>query len=290
MLSTDVLLDGALDLHVHPAPSPFPRRLQLYEAAAAAAAAGFRTIAVKSHHHSMVTDIQAVEAAAGKMPLEVISGVCLNNQVGGLNPYAVELSLLQGGRFVWFPTIAAAKHLATTLRTFPTSKFPLRTAVPVPVLDGDGQLRSEVTEILELIRQADGVLACGHLDAAEIDLVIDAAVAVGVRRIVVNHPNFVVDASPDRCAAWAEKGAYIEHSLCHYVDGSTFRKWELDTLLEYVHRVGSGRTILSSDLGQAGNPTPVEAFRWIVPQLDQAGVAEAAIRNLVSTSARTLVD
>jgi hypothetical protein len=291
MLGTNELLDGAVDLHVHPAPSPFPRRLGVYDAITEAADAGFAAIAVKSHHHSMSTDVLAVTAAVGKLPLTVLSGVCLNNEVGGLNPYAVELMLNQGGRLVWFPTLAARKHLdvSTALHTFPVSSRPLRPQRVVPVLDDSRQLLAAAGEILELIADADAILSCGHLDADEIDVLIEAAQRCGVSRIMVNHPNFVIGADARRCAGWAQRGVFIEHSLCHYVQGSSMRKFSLDTLLDYVSQVGVSQTILSSDLGQVGNPTPVEAFGWLVDQLVAHDVDPATIRRLVSGSAQALI-
>ena len=261
------------------------------EAAIEAAAAGFSTIGVKSHHHSMVTDVHTASTILGGLPLTVLSGVALNNQVGGLNPSAVELALALGGRMVWLPTIAAANHIAQqgNLRTFPTSTTRSRPERPVPVVDSDGAVLPAVHEILELIRDADAVLVCGHLSAAEIQLVIDAALARGVRRILVNHPNYVLGASPTTAARWAEQGVYVEHSLGQYDPRSTFHKWNLDVLMEYVNEVGASRTILSSDLGQVGNPTPTEAFRAMVPRLAAAGVPAGTIRQLVATSAASLI-
>jgi hypothetical protein len=76
-------LRGAVDLHVHPGPSPFPRRIGIVEAAPHAAPKGFRAIVVKSHHHSMVTDVLASRAALEALPVRVFAGIALNNQVGG---------------------------------------------------------------------------------------------------------------------------------------------------------------------------------------------------------------
>lgn len=291
-IDVDTLLAGAVDLHVHPAPSPFPRRLSLMEAATQAAGAGFYAIGVKSHHHSTVTDVLALEAAAGTLPVLVLSGICLNQQVGGINPYAVELALALGARLVWFPTIAASKHLCSdaSLGRFPRDSVGLRRPEPVTVFTSDGDLRPEVADVLDLIARADAILACGHLDAAEISDLIAAARAAGVSRILVNHPNFIIGADPDLCASWAAQGVFIEHSLCHYVEGSTFHRFSLDTLLKYVTAAGPDRTVLSSDLGQAGNPTPVEGFRAIAAALAAAGVGVSTIRRLVSGSARTLID
>src|SRR5579871_4995190 len=106
------ILDGAVDLHVHPAPSPMPRRITTREAAELANAAGFRAIVVKSHHHSTVTDVLGQGLGDPRSPTRVFGGVALNNAVGGLNAHAVDLALKLGGRIVWFPTIASSQHIS----------------------------------------------------------------------------------------------------------------------------------------------------------------------------------
>jgi hypothetical protein len=288
----DALLGGAFDLHVHPSPSPFPRRVSVMEAAVQAGEAGFDAIAVKSHHHSTITDVLTLEEATGRLPVRVLGGICLNQQVGGINPYAVELALAMGARIVWFPTIAARTHLELPggLDRFPSDHVGLRRPEAVPVFTADRRPLPNVLDVLDLIAHADAILACGHLDAVEISALIPVAQAAGVTRILVNHPNFIIGAEPALCASWAEQGVFIEHSLCHYVTASSFHRFSLDSLLAYVSTVGADRTVLSSDLGQAGNPTPVEGFRWIVAALTAADVSVPTIRRLVSGSARALVD
>ena len=143
MVADDVaaLLEGAVDLHVHPAPSPMPRRIDAAEAARLAGETGFKAIVVKSHHHNTVMDVLALEhAGATDGGSKVFGGVALNGQVGGINPSAVELCLKMGGRIVWFPTIASAKHIEHHA-AHPNLKFPklsvhLSPEQPVEVLDG----------------------------------------------------------------------------------------------------------------------------------------------------------
>jgi hypothetical protein len=291
-VDVDALLVGAVDLHVHPGPSPFPRRVSVVEAAVEASEARFSAIAVKSHHHSTITDVLAVEPQISPLGVRVLGGVSLNQQVGGINPYAVELALTLGARIVWFPTIAAEKHLASQalLDRFPRDSAGMRRPEPVSVSGPEGGLSANVLDVLDLIAHADAVLACGHLDAGEISLLIPAARSAGVTRILVNHPNFIVGANPGLCATWAEQGVFIEHSLCHYIPDSTFHRFTLETLLEYVTAVGPDRTVLSSDLGQVGNPTPVEGFRSIVAALAAADVGASTIRQLVGHSATALID
>lgn len=284
------LLDGAVDLHCHPGPSPFPRRIGIAEAAAQAASAGFRAIVVKSHHHSMVTDVLALRDADA-LTIPVYSGVALNNYVGDINPHAVDLCLKLGGRIVWFPTISSPKHIAEHEGLkFPTSTQPLLPVRPIRIRDKDGALLPQVYEVLEVIRDQDAVLAGGHLDVGDLDALVRAAHDLGIGRILIQHPNFVVGATPDRCVRWAEMGAVIEHSLCMYDDRSTFYHWEIGQLLEYLRAVGPDRTALVSDLGQANNPLPVESYERILTSLAKEGVDDKDLRAMVSTTPSRVLD
>lgn len=280
----DDLLQGAVDLHVHPAPSPFPRELSLLDAVTQADEAGFKGLIVKSHHHSMVTDVLAVSDAVGGFPIPVHSGVALNNQVGGINPYAVELALNLGGRIVWFPTISSGRHICVHNEElkFPRTAKPFRKDTSTRVLDDDGEVLPEVRDVLGLIKEADAILSGGHMGVDELDAVIRAAYDQGIRKIIVSHPNFVIGADPQRCRSWADLGVKFEHELCMYDNRSSFYHWELDVLLDYAKVLGIESTMIGSDLGQAGNPFPVDAYRKIVRGLLDAGVDKADIRTMIS--------
>ncbi|MGW3472365.1 DUF6282 family protein [Saccharopolyspora sp. NPDC000995] len=280
----DDLLQGAVDLHVHPAPSPFPRELSLLDAVTQADEAGFKGLIVKSHHHSMVTDVLAVSDAVGGFPIPVHSGVALNNQVGGINPYAVELALNLGGRIVWFPTISSGRHICVHNEElkFPRTAKPFRKDTSTRVLDDDGEVLPEVRDVLGLIKEADAILSGGHMGVDELDAVIRAAYDQGIRKIIVSHPNFVIGADPQRCRSWADLGVKFEHELCMYDNRSSFYHWELDVLLDYAKVLGIDSTMIGSDLGQAGNPFPVDAYRKIVRGLLDAGVDKADIRTMIS--------
>lgn len=290
--AADSLLVGAVDLHQHPGPSPFPRRMSILDAARDAAGAGFRAIVAKSHHHSMVTDILALRPAGlAELPTEVYGGIALNRTVGGLNPYAVELALRMGGRMVWFPTLTSAAHVRhheSHDTGFPTPEVDLRSQPVISILDGNGAVLPEVRDILSVIADEDAVLTCGHLGVAEAQRLIDAALQHGVRRIVVNHPVFVVGASVEQAVAWARQGVYIEHCAVMYF-GHPERRRDLDELLAFIKAVGVGRTVISSDSGQRNNPLPVTLYRRAARGLLDAGVPEDDIRQLVGTNAAGLL-
>ena len=279
------VLEGAVDLHVHPAPSPLPRRIDAAEAARLAAEAGFDAIVVKSHHHSTVTDVLALESE-GTIPSDVrlFGGIALNGPVGGINPKAVDLALKLGGKIVWFPTIGSPQHIRHHAE-HPDLKFPklavhLKPEDPIEILD-DGRVKDEVYEILESIKEANAILATGHLAPDRITKLLEAAREVGVERLLVNHPNFVVEATHEDGKRWVELGAVIEHSLCMYDEESSFYHWDLDTLVAWVEAVGPERSTLGSDLGQMNNPLPTESFRKIVGKLLDRGLREDDVRRMV---------
>jgi uncharacterized protein DUF6282 len=288
------VLKGSVDLHVHPAPSPLPRRVDAVEAAQAAEAIGMRAIVVKSHHHSTVTDVLALGRDLNGLPVKVFGGIALNSAVGGLNPHAVDLALKLGGRIVWFPTIGSPQHIAHHA-AHPDLKFPklavhVREERPVDVLDENGELRPEVHDIIGLIKDHDAILASGHMAPDRILAVFEAAHAAGVSKLLVNHPNFVVEATHDQGRRFVELGAVIEHSLCMYDDRSSFYNWDIDVLLGWIRAVGADRSTLGSDLGQMKNPLPSEAFTKIVGQLLDAGLGEADVEAMVRTNPARLLD
>jgi Family of unknown function (DUF6282) len=279
------ILEGAVDLHVHPAPSPLPRRIDAAEAARLAGETGFRAIVVKSHHHSTVTDVLALESE-GTIPsdVQVFGGIALNGPVGGLNPKAVDLALKMGGKIVWFPTIGSPQHIRHHAE-HPNLKFPklavhLKPEEPIEIL-ANGGVSDQVYEILESAKEAGAIVASGHLAPDRITALFEAAREVGVEKLLVNHPNFVVEASFEDARRWVGLGAYVEHSLCMYDEESSFYHWEIDTLVEWIEAVGPERSTLGSDLGQMNNPLPTESFRKIVGMLLDRGLGEDAVRRMV---------
>lgn len=293
----DRLLDGAVDLHVHPFPSPFPRRMDTLEAARHAGEHGLRAIVVKSHHHSTATDVAALRPhGIDQTGVEAFGAIALNSQVGYLNPAAVNLCLALGGKVVFFPTISSPAHLA---HEGPKLKFP-KLAIPLmPERPNDiwangapGPLKPEVHEILGLIADADAVLSSGHLPPRSILALFEAAREAGVRRMLINHPNFVIDATRDEVRQMLELGAYVEHSLCMYEEGSTFHQdWgEIDHLVDWIRFVGPERSLLGSDLGQQDNPLPGDAFRRICRRLLDAGLTEREVRQVVAENGAELLN
>jgi hypothetical protein len=286
----DGLLVGGVDLHTHPGPSPFPRRMSILDAATDAATVGFRAIVCKSHHHSMQSDILALESAGlAETGVKAYGGIALNRTVGGLNPYAVELALRMGGRVVWFPTISSTAHLEFHQHNhnsgFPVSGIALRENEPISVVGDDGALVPAAQDILSVIAGESAILNCGHLPADEIDVLVPAAVAAGVERIVVSHPDFIVGAGPERVGEWCRQGANVEHCLAMVTRDPS----PAERIGGFLREAGVGHTIFSSDLGQKNNPLPITAYRRMVRRMLDAGTAHDDIRAMVGRNAAQLL-
>lgn len=278
MVKADAPLQGVVDLHVHSGPGMIPRKLDHYEATRQCLDAGIRALVLKDHH--MMTTGAAYfinEYLVREKPVKAYGAVCLNNAVGGLNPYAVDTAIKSGAKVVWFPTVSALNHIEShkdmaKKKGFPDTKEKSVTEIPLRIIDADGKLLPQVPEICRLIAKSDIVLATGHLSVPEIRLLIDEAKGQGVRRILVDHPEFTVGATLPEMIEFADKGAFIEHTCVISLNDLT-----TEALIEMIVSVGVERTIISSDLGQTNQVYPVEGLTMIMRNLLDAGVTEGEI-------------
>lgn len=288
------LLVGAVDLHCHSGPSVMPRALNHIEALTEASEAGFRAMLIKDHYYSATPITELLMQSHGHLGVQLLSGVPLNNTSGGFNKYAVDHGIKLGAKLVWMPTFASKNHIEASQRRkkgFPHTIKPMLQPDPLTVFDDAGALKDEVKVVLDLIAEHDVVLSGGHLHISEIFAVFEEALKRGVKRLLVNHPTFIVDASLKDISSLVSMGAYIEHSLCMFIqlqgrDAAMFPAEELDKLI----KAGTvERTILASDLGQVGNDHPVAGFRSVIARCIDLGYSDDEIRAMISTNALRLM-
>jgi len=284
------LMNGAIDLHCHSGPSVMPRRLDHIEAVEEAAAAGMSAILFKDHYYSVTPVVELLKAHFGHLGVEMLSGVPLNNTSGGLNPYAVDHGLKLGARVVWMPTFSAANHIRHGHRhvVLPT-RMTLMPPTMLSVVDDRGNLKDEVKVILDQIAEFDAVLSAGHLHISEIWPLFAEAKRRGVARRLVQHPTFLIGCSLKDIEDLAADGTFIEHSICQFVEGSSFYKFSADLLRQVIAAATVDQTILGSDLGQSVNPTPVQGFREVIALLLGLGYSDPQITQLVGANARRLI-
>jgi hypothetical protein len=222
--------------------------------------------------------------------VELFSGVALNNASGGINPHAVDHSIKLGGKIVWFPTFAAKNHIeAYASKSFPKTAKPMLPPIPLTVLDANGKLIDEAKQICDLIAEGDVILAGGHLNVPELFALFEEARKRGVKKLMVNHPSYIVGCSDDDIRGLVELGAYMEHSICMFIPGRA-KQHETADLIHMMEVAGVDRTILGSDLGLTQAPKPVDGYRMIVSDLLDHQVSKDDIRKITSTNASILLN
>jgi hypothetical protein len=284
------VLDGTVDLHCHSGPSPFPRRFDHVEASYDGARINMRAILCKSHHHNTVMDLLAMKTQLQDAPTPMFGGVALNTEVGGVNPSAVALAIAMGGRAVWGPTVSAGQHIRAHSHDdgFPSSGMNLQEK-EASVYDEAGNVSADTVLVTKLIAEADIMLTGGHLDSESMKALFATAKENGVRRMLLHHPDFIVNASEADVEEMLGYGAYVEHELAMYHPQVSAPAWPIQRLVDWIEKIGPERTVIDSDLGQKGNPLPVDGYILIIQQLLDHGVSEKAIRTMICNNTAYLI-
>jgi hypothetical protein len=284
-----MLLEGAIDIHVHCTPDVVKRKQDYADMAREAAMAGMAGVLIKDHTTSTVGRVYGLNrTAAGG--LRFFSALALNPPVGGINPSAVESALLEGADVIYFPTYGAKNHISIWGRGKPPTAFPLPDNYEGDsIFDKDGNLIPECQVILEMISNYDAVLATGHLSPEESLSLIKLGRQLGVKRMVITHasePITLLSSKQQKEAA--ALGAFIEHSL-FAVTKCMPDPITLEEFSDHLRQTGVGNTILSTDFGQKNNPAPVEGFAYYLGKLKDIGFSEDEIKTMVCDNPRKLL-
>jgi hypothetical protein len=273
------ILQGAIDMHIHSNPDLVKRPQDEYEIAVQAREVGYKGIVLKQ-----ATFYNAGTAAALSrlVPgIEIGTGIVLNHWVGGLNPNAVYCAISLGAKIVWMPTYHSEYHLQVMGRPLPRSA-PIELqgrAIKGIRISQDGKILPQVEEICEIIALKDVVLATGHLTPEEIELLVGTAIKKKVQKILITHAElYCPRLSIEQQTKLARMGAYIEHSF-----GACMPDYQEkfpcppEMIVEGIRRVGAGRCVMSTDLGQMFNAHPIEGMRMYVHTLLRFGIEEKDI-------------
>ena len=286
------LLVGAIDLHCHSGPAAMPRILDHHEALLDCAAAKFSALLYKDHFYLGVSHALILEKLFPQTGVKLFSGIALNNASGGINPHAVNHAINIGAKIVWLPTLSAANHLAALAgeaKTFPKTARKMLDPIPLSAMDQNGRLSDDTKQVLDLIAEGDIILAGGHLPAAELHVVFAEAKQRGVKKMLVNHPTYIVGCTDEDIRQMVRMGVYMEHSICMFVEGKA-HKYGPDKLAHLIEVAGVDHTVLCSDLGLQGSPRPIEGYRSIVRQLLDLQFSQADIRTMTSRNAAKLLN
>jgi hypothetical protein len=219
-----------------------------------------KAIVLKSHAFPTAPLAMMVERTISG--IKVFGGLALNYSVGGINPEAVKAAIAVGAKVIWMPTISARNHLtrmSTTSAAAYMGKLGGLSGDGIYLLDTSGDVIPEVVAIITLVKEANIILATGHVSLGEIKALAKEVKKAGLGKFMVTHPEFDM--------TWISNEEQKE--LLHY--GAYFERWYFATtrlagsldpsiIAQSIREVGPEGTIISPDLRQMDNPYPLEGF------------------------------
>jgi hypothetical protein len=253
-------LEGVIDIHAHSAPDSVPRSIDALDLAKLAQSRGMRAIVLKNHYeptadvaylvHKMVPEIQ------------VFGGIDLNLSVGGMNPEAVEkMALTTGhlGKIVWMATFDTRAQVMKS-----------KQQRPYVAVARNGELLPETKAVIAMIKKYDLVMATGHNSGEEDLMLIREARKQGVAQIVVTHAMLSpIDMTIAQMKEAAGMGAYVEF-VYNGLIGSA-KEFDFQDYAKAIREVGVEHCILSSDMGQVGNPLHPDGLQLFFDGLQKQG-------------------
>lgn len=283
-------LSGTIDMQIHLAPDIVQRSSTESIFAKHAAQAGYFGWLSKCHHlttagrQMIIGDSQAID------PPKFFGSVALNNSMGGLNAYAVEVALKLGASEIWMPTLDAQNHIhhfgQATLPTFKplesgkkTASMPMK---PITVLNENGELKEDAKLVVEAMKNSDAILGTGHLSLEEIQKLITHSKKNNVNRILITHPEFrATNFSKENQRELTEQGAYLEHC--------STTNYDPKLIAENIRYVGASKCILSSDSGQAQKGSPLDCFYDFLVAIEAEGISSSDIQKMTIDNPRRLL-
>lgn len=268
------LMRDAIDIHIHIGPDPNRRRLvNAHEAALQAKKAGMRGIVIKSHEYMTAPLAQSIQPFVPEV--ELYGGMSLDDEVGGLNPAAVEAAGKLNAKIIWMPTFSSKNDM---------QKRNIE-GKGITIIDPNGAILPVVGDILELIKEYDMTLATGHLSTREIFVLLDEAKRIGVHRVVVTHPLSISvgpTASIDEQKQMIGENIYFEH--CFISMMPTSDRNDPKNFAQAMRAVGPEHCIMSTDFGQVFNPLPIEGMRMFIETMLKFDFSEEEIISMVRTN------
>ena len=251
------LLQGVVDTHIHGSPSIAPR-IDTLEFLHEMDRCGYRAVCLKEHFMPTAGLAKLLNGMRLPTKTQVVGCVVLNRSVGGLNISAIDAAIKLGARQVFMPTVSSFNHCRylSKVPSFGGGNLGVKEE-PICILS-DGELSCEARMVAEYMARHDDVtLSMGHMSVEEIDAFLDYAFSVGVKKLVIDHPYFIIGAKVSDVSRWSGAGAYINFT-CSSLEGNGHNGHVPVPILEKtLDAVSDDRLVVSTDYGQPYNGSPV---------------------------------
>jgi hypothetical protein len=280
----DLIMHGAVDMHVHFGPDVRPenlalaRRLDALETVHDAEKAGMAAIVLKAHYWPTAGLARVLQPLVPN--LHVFGMTVLNYQEGDvLNPFHAEVAARLGCRIVMGPTTHSRSDVEAARRAGAATVFGARSDQEgISLIDERGKMVRPMQEILDLAQQFNQVVATGHVRRPEDRVLVEEANRRGLRTILSHlHPD---RALVDERKWMLDHGAVVEWGW--NAIGTLWGEPDVDfrELIDEARSFGVDRCCMTTDSGQILLPPPSESFREFAGRLIVMGMDPAEVRTM----------
>lgn len=254
------LMKGAYDLHTHTAPDFGPRSLNDMQLLEQADHYGMAGVVLKNHLDPTPARASLAKIS-GKYKVKAYGSAVMNLTVGHLNPIAAKYYLQLGAKIIWMPTL----HARNQIEYFGKDSFIQHPGIRL--LDENGNLKSEVLEILDVIKEYDATVATGHISIGESIAVCTAARERGIRT-VLTHPDWACTTVPVEIQTDLVKKGVILEKLWFDIG---INHVTAEYMAQTIRDAGVENCYLSTDRGQVGKEYPAEALMMYMDTMLDCG-------------------
>jgi len=291
MYNINSIIKQTIDIHMHIGPDIIPRKYTITELinAEKGKIAGF---VLKNHFYPTYPLIKTITVKN----LKCIGGIVLNNSIGGLNADAIYVaaSISLQPIFVWLPTINAKNFLLKSKYEIAPEwvkqsefKSKLSKNTQAVELFIKGLPDFKLTDILNAIRKTNSILATGHISWQESEQIVDIAIKLGLKKIVITHPIYQkIDMPIQTQLKLADKKCFIEHSYSMY----SIDKIPIKFIAQQIKAIGYEAVILSSDMGQKFSMSPSKALYEFAFLLYKENIPIKGLYQMLVTNPRKLLN
>jgi hypothetical protein len=285
------ILRGAIDMHAHTHPALFKRPLDDADLAKLAQDYGMRGFVIKDHDSSSTGRAYHVGRA---FPAMAIAGsIVLNRSVGGINPHVVQAAIHHGAKVIWMPT----NHSKWHSEYFNMSDYPQlgrpKKQLPGPgvtILDENGAITPEALKVLDLVAEADVVIATAHLSLDETRILQAEAKKRKITKFLVTHVNWALTKYDlEIQKELLDNGAYLEYVAISCVSPTFYEQNPIE-LAEWIKANDGRKVILTSDLGQYSAAPHPEGLRMIIATLLDYGVSRDMLTQMTQVNPASLLN
>ncbi len=114
----------------------------------------------------------------------------------------------------------------------------------------------------------------------------------GVKKMMINHPNYVIGCSDEDMRQLARNDVFMEFTIQQFVERKDGQapKHDMNELKHYISLGGVDRSIISSDHGMTGGPLLIDGWQRIMQLMIDNQWTTADIKKLTSTNATNMLN